>query len=200
MTNDFPPDDTPLWRPEPSPAVARALAKWPNVPDCYGWLALDRRGRWRIGGALISHPGTNVFLHANYASAADGGWFVRNGPQRAWVDLDLAPWIVSVDADGRLRFQSGENLELPREILITEHGDVLFATARGLAAVSDRDLLAFLRPFTMDGDGDALERLAELAPGATLALHDSAGTSYRATGAREDEVLIRYRVQRRPRP
>ena len=21
--------------------VKQALAKWPNVPDCYGWLALD---------------------------------------------------------------------------------------------------------------------------------------------------------------
>ena len=29
-------------------AVHRALAKWPNVPACYGWLALDRRGRWRM--------------------------------------------------------------------------------------------------------------------------------------------------------
>ncbi|TMH99667.1 MAG: DUF2946 family protein, partial [Betaproteobacteria bacterium] len=24
--------------------VARSLAKWPNVPAVYGWLALDRRG------------------------------------------------------------------------------------------------------------------------------------------------------------
>ena len=26
--------------------VKQALAKWPNVPDCYGWLGLDARGRW----------------------------------------------------------------------------------------------------------------------------------------------------------
>ncbi len=24
--------------------VKQALAKWPNVPDCYGWLGLDARG------------------------------------------------------------------------------------------------------------------------------------------------------------
>ena len=26
--------------------VKAALAKWPNVPDCYGWLGLDARGNW----------------------------------------------------------------------------------------------------------------------------------------------------------
>ena len=26
--------------------VAAALKKWPNVPHCYGWLALDARGDW----------------------------------------------------------------------------------------------------------------------------------------------------------
>ena len=24
-------------------AVLRSMAKWPNVPDVYGWLSLDRR-------------------------------------------------------------------------------------------------------------------------------------------------------------
>ena len=28
--------------------VLRSLIKWPNVPDCFGWLALDRRGQWRM--------------------------------------------------------------------------------------------------------------------------------------------------------
>jgi len=26
--------------------VHQAMAKWPNVPDCYGWLGLDARGDW----------------------------------------------------------------------------------------------------------------------------------------------------------
>ena len=28
--------------------VRAAIAKWPNVPHCYGWLALDARGNWRM--------------------------------------------------------------------------------------------------------------------------------------------------------
>jgi hypothetical protein len=26
--------------------VKQALAKWPHVPHCYGWLGLDARGNW----------------------------------------------------------------------------------------------------------------------------------------------------------
>ena len=29
-------------------AVKLAIAKWPNVPHCYGWLALDARGSFRM--------------------------------------------------------------------------------------------------------------------------------------------------------
>lgn len=26
--------------------VRQAMAKWPHVPDCHGWLGLDSRGQW----------------------------------------------------------------------------------------------------------------------------------------------------------
>jgi hypothetical protein len=26
--------------------VKQAMAKWPNVPACHGWLGLDARGHW----------------------------------------------------------------------------------------------------------------------------------------------------------
>ena len=28
--------------------VKAAIAKWPNVPHCYGWLGLDARGNWYL--------------------------------------------------------------------------------------------------------------------------------------------------------
>ena len=28
--------------------VKQSLTKWPNVPHCYGWLALDARGAFRM--------------------------------------------------------------------------------------------------------------------------------------------------------
>ena len=33
----------------------RAMAKWPNVPVAYGWLNLDRRGRWSIKVGTVSY-------------------------------------------------------------------------------------------------------------------------------------------------
>ena len=28
--------------------VKQAMAKWPHVPACSGWLGLDERGRWYL--------------------------------------------------------------------------------------------------------------------------------------------------------
>ena len=68
--------------------VLRSLIKWPNVPDCFGWLALDRRGQWRIvdefaqqnqlPGQLIQHAALNEFIARNYASDQLGRFFFQN--------------------------------------------------------------------------------------------------------------------------
>ncbi len=75
--------------------VKQALAKWPNVPDCYGWLALDGRGRWRIGEQreTISHAPTIEYINRNYLADEAGRWFFQNGPQRVFVDLDFTPFV-----------------------------------------------------------------------------------------------------------
>ena len=78
--------------------------KWPNVPDCYGWLALDRRGQWRmrdefaqqnnLPGQVIQHAALNDFIERNYACDESGRYFFQNGPQRVFISLDATPWIV----------------------------------------------------------------------------------------------------------
>ena len=59
--------------------VKAALKKWPNVPHCWGWLALDARGNWsmrdervqRVGpfpqvkGSRIDHEGLLGFIARN---------------------------------------------------------------------------------------------------------------------------------------
>ena len=86
--------------------VLRSLVKWPDVPDCYGWLALDRRGQWRmrdefaqqnrLPGQVISHIALNEFICRNYAQDELGRFFFQNGPQRVFVTLDATPWIVRI--------------------------------------------------------------------------------------------------------
>jgi Protein of unknown function (DUF2946) len=73
--------------------VARAMAKWPNVPVVYGWLALDRRGQWSIrvkvregaeDGAPRFEPVGNQnlieFIGRNYGRDEQGRWYFQNGP------------------------------------------------------------------------------------------------------------------------
>ena len=37
--------------------VKQALAKWPNVPDCFGWLGLDARGDWYMRDDAVQAAG-----------------------------------------------------------------------------------------------------------------------------------------------
>ena len=86
--------------------VLRSLMKWPNVPDCFGWLALDRRGQWRmrdeftqqnkLPGQVIQHSSLNEFIARNYASDELGRYFFQNGPQRVFISLDATPWIARI--------------------------------------------------------------------------------------------------------
>ncbi len=87
--------------------VRQALKKWPNVPHCYGWLALDARGDWymrderiqragsfpAIRGSRIEHEKLREFIERNYAADTAGQWFFQNGPQRVYVELEAAPWV-----------------------------------------------------------------------------------------------------------
>src|SRR5512132_2355278 len=47
-------------------AVLRSMAKWPNVPDVYGWLSLDRRGNWLLKGERIGNAALRDFISRNY--------------------------------------------------------------------------------------------------------------------------------------
>jgi len=87
--------------------VKAALAKWPNVPHCYGWLALDARGDWYMRddrtqaagpfptpkGSRILHDKLREFIERNYECDDAGCWFFQNGPQRVYVELEAAPWV-----------------------------------------------------------------------------------------------------------
>ena len=86
--------------------VLRSLMKWPNVPDCFGWLTLDRRGQWRmrdefaqqhhLPGQVIQHLALNEFIARNYACDELGRYFFQNGPQRVFITLDATPWITRI--------------------------------------------------------------------------------------------------------
>lgn len=136
--------------------VEAALRKWPNVPDCRGWLGLDRRGDWYMRddrtqaagtfpasrGSRIEHERLREFIDRNYAADADGAWFFQNGPQRVYVELEAAPWIWRLPESGpptALRSHTG--LATTAHSAWTDEGGRLFLhTPLGLGLVHPQDM------------------------------------------------------------
>jgi len=153
------------------PSVKDALARWPNVPAVYGWLSLDARGRWRFhpeGRAAEGGPGESItntqilgFIDRNYGHDEQGCWFFQNGPQRVYVRLDAAPWVLRLSDDQRrLLTHTGRPVQSVLGWRLDEDGRLYARTEAGAGVVLDRDLpmlLEILR--TPDGRPllDALE-------------------------------------------
>jgi Protein of unknown function (DUF2946) len=137
--------------------VKQALKKWPNVPHCYGWLALDARGDWymrddrvqaagpfpQVKGSRILHDKLREFIHRNYTCDDAGCWFFQNGPQRVYVELEAAPWVWRLhrcDADDiKLVGHTGQAARFEAAWL-DEQGRLFLATDLGLGLVHTLDM------------------------------------------------------------
>lgn len=137
--------------------VRRAMARWPNVPAVHGWLRLDRRGRWLLvdrgapgfepardgAGSPITSPPIIDFIGRNYGVDERGGWHWQNGPQRVFVDLDLAPLLLRVLGEApaqTLVTHTGYPVERIGSVTIDGAGNLWCATEHGPAVIDDRDL------------------------------------------------------------
>lgn len=153
--------------------VFRAMARWPDVPALFGWLALDRRGRWRIKGELIQRPQVIDTINANYAADADGRWFFQNGPQRGYVALAYTPLVLQFDTDGRLWTHTGLPVTSPEAAYMDEDGAITLVSEHGPGVVRDDDLpqmLERLRGPTGPADEAALMTALDASSGRTTAL------------------------------
>jgi len=123
-------------------SVLNAIRKWPDVPDVYGWLSLDLRGNWLLKGDVIANPGVCEFIGRNYSVDAYGRWFFQNGPQRVYVSLAYAPFVLWTTGNGDpyLTTQTGLRLDQITGAWIDEAGTVILRWPAGLGSVSDRDL------------------------------------------------------------
>ena len=142
--------------------VLRGAAKWPGVPDVFGWLALDRRGNWLLRNAAhnayehISNVRLREFIGRNYAADARGRWYFQNGPQRVFVRLAYAPLVLRAEAD-LLVDHCGSPFDAGGAILDDE-GSLLVVGKRGVGLLDDRDLER-----DVDALGEAVHRLPRIA-------------------------------------
>lgn len=139
--------------------VKAALAKWPNVPHCYGWLGLDARGQWFMRddraqaagpfagpgasttskGSWLRHDKLIEFIGRNYEADAAGQWFFQNGPQRVYVELEATPWIWRLDTDCQVHAHTGRVAEV-KACWLDEVGRVYLNTDLGLGLVHSQDV------------------------------------------------------------
>jgi len=131
--------------------VLAAMKRWPDVPDVYGWLSLNEHGRWHLHpagnasdgdrGETISNPQILRFIDQNYACDPLGRWFFQNGPQRVYVRLDAAPFIVHTEGPGTERLFTHNGLAVSHidTMLLDETGRLYLNTDLGPALVAGRD-------------------------------------------------------------
>ena len=140
--------------------VKQAMAKWPNVPHCYGWLGLDARGHWWLRDAEAQHlghfasgapgaKGSRVqleklidFIGRNYEADPRGCWYFQNGPQRVYVELEATPWVLRLQlTDGgqlQLHTQTGQAVSAQASWM-DDHGLAYLQTNAGLCLVHTLD-------------------------------------------------------------
>ncbi|KQZ99210.1 MAG: DUF2946 family protein [Achromobacter sp.] len=155
-------------------SVKDALARWPNVPAVYGWLSLDARGRWRLhpqGQANDGGPGepiTNTqileFISRNYERDDAGRWFFQNGPQRVFVRLDAAPFVLRLADDNRsLITHTDASVDAVSAWWLDDEGQLYASTPMGAGIVLDRDLQPLLEMMRTQAGAPLMDALAELA-------------------------------------
>lgn len=139
--------------------VLRGMARWPNVPAVFGWLALDRRGNWLLQGEPITNPTVTAYIGRNYERDGEGRWFFQNGPQRVYLDLEYTPYVYRAvnapDTPLALESHTGMQVTVLHGGWIDESGALLVETEHGVGVVHDRDLEVILPSF-VDEDGKSL--------------------------------------------
>lgn len=184
--------------------VKQAIAKWPNVPHCYGWLALDARGAWRmrdertqqqdLPGDKIRHPALLDFIRRNYAADENGCWFFQNGPQRVYVNLELTPYIARSDPQHGFITHTGTALTQIDGAWLCETGVLILQSGAIVAALDDRDIGQCLEQLRIEdravSDDQLLAWLAQDSATAPLMLLH-AGRQYPLQHLRQADIASR---------
>jgi hypothetical protein len=167
--------------------VKQAMAKWPNVPHCYGWLALDARGNWRMRDERAQHfntPGDKLnnaalvgFIVRNYQKDERGCWYFQNGPQRVYLNLEATPFIAHTDPQHGFALHTGAPLPPPDAAWLTEAGELILRSGDVVAQLDDRDFAQVLPQLEHAGAPVGDEALLAWLdnPDDALALRTSAG-------------------------
>lgn len=163
--------------------VLAAMARWPDVADVYGWLSLSEQGQWRLhpdgdawhpgrpcrppfpAGASIESPQIRGFIARNYGCDTRGRWYFQNGPQRVYVRLDAAPYILLTgNTPSALQTHNGLAVGRIDGWWLDDQGRLYAQTDHGPGMISGRDAPAVFEALhTPEGEPllSTLESLGE---------------------------------------
>ncbi|OWW22606.1 DUF2946 family protein [Noviherbaspirillum denitrificans] len=192
--------------------VKQAMAKWPNVPHCYGWLALDARGNWRmrderaqalkLAGDRIGNPALLGFINRNYLCDDKGRWYFQNGPQRVYINLEATPFIARTDPVHGLILHTGDAVESIDAVWMTENGLLLLQSGGRLAQLDDRDMAQCLVHLHINGmpadDERLLAWLGEPSDEAKVTLEF--GGKHHPVARLEGDIAQRFGFTPQPQP
>jgi hypothetical protein len=191
--------------------VKQAMAKWPNVPHCYGWLALDARGGWRmrderaqhltLAGDRLTNAALVGFIVRNYASDERGCWYFQNGPQRVYLNLESTPFVARTDPAQGFLLHTGASLGQPEAAYLTEAGELVLQRGEIVAQLDDRDMAQAMAMLELNGrpvDDDALLAwLQQDAPAGGMTLR-CGGAAVPVQRIQRDDIPGRFRFVRHP--
>jgi hypothetical protein len=168
--------------------VQLAMAKWPNVPHCFGWLGLDARGAWRMRdqrtqelgllGSKIANVTLRGFIDRNYQVDELGRYYFQNGPQRVYVELEATPFIAHSDPLSGWVLHTGMVLTSCDAAWMTQEGKLILLSGEYLAQVDDRDMATAMSQIRLHGqpasDEQILDWLENPADSMTFLMNDHA--------------------------
>ena len=155
--------------------VKLAMAKWPQVPHCYGWLSLDAQGKFRMRdeaaqaaghmGDVIRHASLLAFIYQNYESDPRGAWYFQNGPQRVYVELESTPYVARTDPEHGFVLHDRSPVHEIDQIFMTNDGRLILNAHEKIAMLDNRDLSHCVPLLRIEGlavaDDDLLNWLSE---------------------------------------
>lgn len=162
--------------------VVAAMSRWPDVPAVFGWLSLNRQGQWRIHpqgnsasasshgeaalaeGEAITNPQILQFINRNYCGDTQGRWYFQNGPQRVFVRLDSAPYILrTIGAGPCLQTHNDLPVRDIRGWWVDDEGRLYASTEHGPGLIAGRDTVDVFEALRT-ADGQALLDVLDPAP------------------------------------
>jgi hypothetical protein len=149
--------------------VKAAMAKWPHVPHCYGWLGLDARGQWwmrddkaqaagpfagvgssqQSRGAPLVHEKLIAFIGRNYTVDERGCWYFQNGPQRVFVELEYTPWVWRLEPDLSVSTHTGEKAQIDGWYQDPQ-GRLIGRAGCGWGVMHSQDVVRFVEAFGVE--------------------------------------------------